>query len=108
MTCIGRGVIEERDEGRAVFQVAADTIVGVTLLNGVLQDVSAIGIERRPTIEEVGMKTVASGVAVRKDPCGLPGGVEGELLNFKDELVEERDEVDCRVSLMSRKSLRGD
>jgi hypothetical protein len=93
LTAIRRGAVDETGKGRAELEVTADAVVEVALVDSLLEYVGSVD-ESRPAVEEVTVETVAGGVSVGPDPGRGPSGVEGELLDLEDELVEELDDLD--------------
>jgi hypothetical protein len=93
LACRSSSAVKVWDEGRAVVQFAANTVVVVALVKSLLEDIGAVDVSG-PAVDKVAVEPVARGVAVGEDPGGIRGVVEGEVLDVVDELVEEGDEVD--------------
>ena len=93
MTRVSSVVVEEGNERRTILQVPTDTVVLVTLVNSLLKNVGTVD-KRRPTVDEIGVKTVTGSISISPSPCRVGSVVESESLDLEDEFVEERDEVD--------------
>jgi hypothetical protein len=93
LTSVGSIRVEEGNEWRTVLEDTTDTVVLVASVDGLLEDVGTV-VVRGPTVQEVTVHTVTSGVTVGEDPGGTSGAVVGEVLNSVDELVEQGDQSD--------------
>lgn len=82
-----RSTVEERNERRTIFENASN----VALVDSLLEDAVTI-CRRGPTVDEVSVHAVTGSVALGKDPC-RSNGVEGEVLNFVNDLVEQHGQV---------------
>jgi hypothetical protein len=80
--------VKERNERRTVLENASH----ITLVDSLLKDAVAVGISG-PTVDEISVHAITGCIALSKDPCGSIG-VEGEVLNFVDDLVEQHRQVD--------------
>lgn len=85
---LGRGGVKERNKRRTVLEHTTD----ITLIDCLLKDAVAVG-GSGPAVDEVAVHTITGGITLRVDPGGTVG-VEGELLNFVDDFVEEHWQVD--------------
>lgn len=74
------------------MQVSTDTVVDVAFIDSSLKNVGTVN-KRRPTVDEVGVKTVTGSVTVRPYPSGVGTVVVGETLGLEDKFVKERDKV---------------
>jgi hypothetical protein len=92
LTSIGGLAIEQRSKRRTILQVSTDTVVDVAFIDSSLKNVGTVN-KRRPTVDEVGVKTVTGSVTVRPDPSRVGTVVVGETLGLEDEFVKERDKV---------------
>jgi len=75
------------------LQVSTDTVVLVTLVDSLLKNVGTVD-KRRPTVDEIGVKTVTGSISIGPCPGRVGTIVESETLDLEDEFVEQRDEVD--------------
>ncbi len=91
-TGIGSVQIEVWDEWGTVAEHTANTVVGITLVDRLLEHIGTVD-EAGPTVDEIRMETVPGGIAIRPDPRRLATIVEGEILYLEDEFVKQRDEV---------------
>jgi hypothetical protein len=90
-TSVGSSAVQVGNEDWTVGEFTTDPvpIASRTVLDGGFQDVDTFTIIVRPTGDEVSMETVPCGITVSEHPVdGSRGGVEGELSDGVDELVE--------------------
>lgn len=85
--------VDQTSERRAVLEIASDAIVLVAFVDRPLEHVGPID-QCRPAVQEICMKTVARRITIGEDPGGSARGVEGEVLDVENELVEELHDLD--------------
>jgi hypothetical protein len=70
LTSVSSIVVEERNERRAILQVSTDTVVLVTLVDSLLENVGTVD-KRRPTVDEIGVETVTGSISIGPDESGV-------------------------------------